>query len=137
MEVNAKVIKVLEPTKYTSRRDGSEQYIYGFVVETINEQYPKKIYMQVFGADRWAQFNIKEGNKYNLRFDVGSREYNGHWFTEVTCFSAYAINANAPQSNSSTQPKPQRAPKQQAVPQAAPQPSAPAPASDNEDDLPF
>ena len=133
MEVNAKVIQVLEPTKYKSRRDGSEQYIYGFVVETINEQFPKKMYMQVFGADRWTQFNIQVGKEYNLRFDAGSREYNGRWFTELTCFSAFAITANG-NNNASSQP--QSAPKPQAPTQPNIPASASAPTSDGGDSLP-
>ena len=146
MEVNARVIQVLESTKYVSRKTGTEQYIYGFVVETINEQYPKKMYMQVFGSDKWTQFNIQVGKEYSLRFDVGSREYNGRWFTELTCFSAYAITANG-QTNgqaptqAAPKPQPQSAPKPQTATQAPTQPnmpaSAPAPTSDNADDLPF
>lgn len=131
MEVNARVIQVLEPTKYVSRKTGTEQYIYGFVVETINEQYPKKMYMQVFGTDKWTQFNIQVGKEYSLRFDVGSREYNGRWFTELTCFSAYAITANGQTNGQATT---QAAPKPQ--PQSAPNPQA-APTSDNDDSLPF
>ena len=131
MEVNARVIQVLEPTKYTSRRDGSEQYIYSFVVETINEQYPKKMYMQVFGTDRWTQFNIQVGLDYTLRFDVSSREYNTRWYTELTCFSAYAISSgNQPQAQE--QAKPQTAPQTQT--QTAP---PPATQESEGDDLPF
>lgn len=138
MEVNARVIQVLEPTKYVSRKTSTEQYIYSFVVETINEQYPKKMYMQVFGSDKWTQFNIQVGKEYSLRFDVGSREYNGRWFTELTCFSAYAITANG-QAPTQAAPKPQ--PKPQTATQAPTQPnmpaSAPAPTSDDDDSHPF
>lgn len=142
MEVNARVIQVLEPTKYVSRKTGTEQYIYGFVVETINEQYPKKMYMQVFGSDKWTQFNIQVGKEYNLRFDIGSREYNGRWFTELTCFSAYAITANGQTNGQApTQAAPKQQPQSAPKPQAPTQPnmpaSAPAPTSDNADDLPF
>ena len=136
MEVKAKVIQVFEPTKYTSRRDGSEQYIYNFLVETVEDNYPKKMYMQVFGTDRWTQFNIQVGLDYTLRFDVSSREYNTRWYTELTCFSAYAITADG-NNNAASQPQAQSAPK----PQAPTQPNIPTPApastSDNSDDLPF
>lgn len=135
MEVNARVIQVLEPTKYVSRKTGAEQYIYGFVVETINEQYQKKMYMQVFGTDKWTQFNIQVGKEYSLRFDVGSREYNGRWFTELTCFSAYTITANG--NNADYQPQPQSAPKPQSPKQPNIPASAPAPTSDDDDSLPF
>jgi hypothetical protein len=141
MEILGKVIKVIEPYKYTSRKDGSEQLRYGFVAET-KEQYSKKLYMQVFGTERWNTFSIRVGSEYTFRFDVGSREYNGKWYTELNCFGAYAITANGQANGQApTQaaplPQPQSAPKPQAPTQPNMPASAPAPTSDNADDLPF
>lgn len=99
MEIQGKVVKVLEPTKYTSKKDGSEQYIYGFVIETSG-QYTRKVFLQVFGSDRWSHFGLVVGSSGTFSFDVQSREWNGRWFTELTCFNvSLAVSASSPSAS--------------------------------------
>lgn len=101
MEIQGKVVKVLEPTKYTSKKDGSEQYIYGFVIETSG-QYARKVHMQVFGSERWSHFNLREGVSGTFSFEAQSREYKERWFTELTCFNvSLAVSAASPSASAS------------------------------------
>lgn len=93
MELQGKVIKILEPTTYTSKKDGSKQFIFGFVIETSGD-YPSKVCMQVFGTDRWTQFKIQVGASGTFMFNVASREYKERWYTELTCYRV-SIGSNA------------------------------------------
>ncbi len=85
MEITGKIIQVLPPRTGTSARTGSEWVCGQYVLETM-EQYPKKIFFEVFGSERIQQFNIQVGESLTVSFDIESREYNGRWFTSIRAF---------------------------------------------------
>ena len=58
MEITGKIIAVLEPRKGTSSRTGNEWICGQYVLETM-DQYPRKLFFEVFGTDRMQQFNIQ------------------------------------------------------------------------------
>lgn len=93
MDINGKVIAIL-PT-YTFNTKNGQKTKYGFVIET-NDQYPKKVCLNCFGDERWKALGIVQGCEYNLSIEVSSREYNGRWFTEATCWRA--VNVGKPQA---------------------------------------
>lgn len=111
MDINGKVIAIL-PT-YTFNTKNGQKTKYGFVIET-NDQYPKKVCLNCFGDERWKALGIVQGGEYNLSIEVSSREYNGRWFTEATCWRA--VNVGKPQAQAianSTQAQVMQAPPQQ------------------------
>lgn len=108
MEIVGKIIQVLEPRRGTSARTGSEWICGQYVLET-EDQYPKKVFFEVFGDDRIKQFNIQQGERLEVSIDIDAREYNGRWFNSVRAFRV----------NRSIQPA--------GVPGAYPQAAAPAP----------
>jgi hypothetical protein len=85
MEITGKIIAVLEPRKGTSSRTGSEWICGQYVLETM-DQYPRKLFFEVFGADRMQQFNIQLGEVMTVSFDIDAREYQGRWFNGVRAF---------------------------------------------------
>lgn len=85
MEITGKIIAVLEPRKGTSSRTGSEWICGQYVLETM-DQYPRKLFFEVFGADRMQQFNIQLGEIMTVSFDIDAREYQGRWFNGVRAF---------------------------------------------------
>lgn len=85
MEITGKIIAVLEPRKGTSSRTGSEWICGQYVLETM-DQYPHKLFFEVFGADRMQQFNIQLGEVMTVSFDIDAREYQGRWFNGVRAF---------------------------------------------------
>ncbi len=133
MEITGKIIQVLEPRKGTSARTGSEWICGAYVLETLGE-YPRKMYFEVFGADRMQQFNIQLGEVLNVSFDIDAREYNGRWFNGVR---AFRVDRNVqPTATAPTASPVSAAP----VAQPAPAPFQAAPSfqtSSAEDDLPF
>ncbi|MBR4644732.1 MAG: DUF3127 domain-containing protein [Bacteroidaceae bacterium] len=85
MEITGKIIAVLEPRKGTSSRTGSEWVCGQYVLETM-DQYPRKLFFEVFGSDRMQQFNIQLGEVMTVSFDIDAREYQGRWYNGVRAF---------------------------------------------------
>lgn len=53
-----------------------------FVIETM-DQFPKKIFMNVWGdkVDDFKKYKI--GDILTCSLDISSREYNGRWYTDI------------------------------------------------------
>ncbi len=93
MEISGKIIAVLEPRGGVSR-NGNEWKTQEYVIETTQEQYPRKMCFEVFGADKISQFNIQAGEDLTVSFDIDAREWNGRWFNSLR---AWRVVRNAAQ----------------------------------------
>lgn len=119
MDITGRIIAVLPERSGISQRSGSEWKAGSYVLET-QEQYPKKICFDVFGADRIQQFNIQAGEMMTVSFDIDAHEYNGRWFNSIRAFRVDRnVQAASPMADAGA---PMAAP-------AAPFNAAPAPAS--------
>ena len=141
MDITGRIIAVLPERSGISQRSGSEWKAGSYVLET-QEQYPKKMVFDVFGADRIQQFNIQVGEILTVSFDIDAREYNGRWFNSIRAFrvdrNVQSVNPAIPNAGGGT-----------AIPPGAGAASAfgaaPAPAADSvpfgeiadDSDLPF
>jgi hypothetical protein len=114
MEIQGKVIAILEPLRFVSSKNGNEYITTVFVIETTG-QYPKKVAMKVMGEDKFKQMGIAMGGTYNVSFDVESREWKGKWFTECQAWRTQRVDGtqeNKPQAATQTAQKPAPAPAQ-------------------------
>ena len=138
MELQGKVIAVLPERSGVSARGEWKSQTY--VIET-QEQYPKKMAFDVFGADRLAQFNIQSGEVINVSFDIDAHEYQGRYFNQIRAWNvtkvsqqaaqqAMASSANAAGVANPTNQQNLFPPEQQSAQQQAQQ-------RGNSDDLPF
>nr|DAM80660.1 MAG TPA: Single-stranded DNA-binding protein, BARTONELLA HENSELAE, SINGLE-STRAND BINDING.1A [Caudoviricetes sp.] len=134
MEIQGKVIAVLPERSGVSARGEWKSQTY--VIET-QEQYPKKMAFDVFGADRLAQFNIQSGEEILVSFDIDAHEYQGRWFNSIRAWNvtkvsqqAMASSANAAGVANPTNQQNLFPPEQQSAQQQAQQ-------RGNSDDLPF
>ena len=138
MEIQGKVIAVLSERSGVSARGEWKSQTY--VIET-QEQYPKKMAFDVFGADRLAQFNIRSGEVINVSFDIDAHEYQGRYFNQIRAWNvtkvsqqaaqqAMASSANAAGVANPTNQQNLFPPEQQSAQQQAQQ-------RGNSDDLPF
>ena len=84
MEMTGVVIAVLPERSGVSQR--GEWKSQSFVIET-QEQYPKKMAFDVFGADRIAQFNIHGGELITVQFDIDAHEHQGRWFNSIKAWN--------------------------------------------------
>lgn len=93
MEVTGKIIAVL-PEQGGVSKTGNEWKKQEYVLET-QDQYPKKVCFQLFGADRIAQAAIQPGEMLTVSFDIDSREYQGRWFTNINAWKVERAIENA------------------------------------------
>ncbi|MBR2638545.1 MAG: DUF3127 domain-containing protein [Bacteroidaceae bacterium] len=126
MEITGKIIAVL-PERGGISKTGNEWKMQEYVLETTQEQYPRRVCFNVFGADKIAQFNIQIGETMTVSFDINAREYNGRWYNDIRAWRVERGEATAPVATPVSQPVVN-----------APKVSAPDFSAQNDaDDLPF
>src|SRR5574344_377428 len=119
MEIQGKVIAILDPQRFVSSKNGNEYITPVFVIETPG-QYPKKVAMKVMGEDKFKQMGIVMGGTYNVSFDVESREWQGKWFTECQAWRTQRVDGTQEQpqqSTTQTTQKPATSPAQNHLPE--------------------
>ncbi len=140
MEITGKIIAVLEARGGTSARTGSPWKMQDYVLETINEQYPRRICFNVFGEDKITSMNIQLNEILTVYFDINAREYQGRWYNDIRAWKVDRNINPAPQPTPDGQP-PFTAPTQPAQPVQNVQPAQPTPPFENGgndgEDLPF
>ena len=92
MEIQGKVIAVLPERSGVSARGEWKSQTY--VIET-QEQYPKKMAFDVFGADRIASFGIHSGEVINVSFDIDTHEYQGRYFNQIRAWNVTKVSQQA------------------------------------------
>lgn len=100
-----------------------------FVIEYQDGNYPTKVCLNVWGADKVKELEkFKPGDKIRVSFSLSSREYNGRWYSDIR---AWRIAPSGAQSGA------QSAPQSANADMPAPEPQAPAPLDSMSNDLPF
>lgn len=118
-DITGKVIAILEPQRFVSKKNGNEYVTTVFVIETQG-QYPKKVAMKVMGEDKFKQMGIVMGGTYNVSFDVESREWNSKYYTECQAWRTQRVDGTqekTQQSTTQTTQKPSHAPAQKPLPE--------------------
>jgi hypothetical protein len=119
--INGKITNALPPRRGTSKA-GNEWVSQDFVIESDNEE---KICFNVFGEDKIKESGLRVGAIASVTCKVESKEWNGKWFTSVSCVNCIVQGAA------------QQVPQQ---PKAQPQPAPFGSATSNStsvDSLPF
>lgn len=100
MELECRVVRVLDAQKFNGKN--GEVVKYGFVCE-YGDKYVKQVMFEVFGVDKWSQMEslLRVGEMVNVKFDISSREWNGRWFTSLSCYRVDGVQG-AMQVNQST-----------------------------------
>ena len=102
MEVTGKIILVLPESSGVSKA-GKPWKKREYVLETLDSQYPQKIFFDFFG-EKADQYPLNIGQVIKLSFDINCHEYNGRWYTNI---SAWRYEDVADASNAMTQSAPQ------------------------------
>ena len=134
MEIQGKIIAVLDKRSGVSKSTGKEWSSQEYVIET-HEQYPKKCCFNVFGDEKINTFAIKAGEELKVSFDIDAHEYQGRYFNNI---NAWKVERTADKAATPTDKAAAPTGTAEAAPkaaEAAPQPAAP-PAEDA-DDIPF
>lgn len=93
MEMTGRVIAILPEKSGTSAR--GEWHSQSYVIET-QEQYPKHLCFDVFGADRIAQFAIQAGEMITVSFDIDARQWQDRWFNQIRGWNVVRPNQQPP-----------------------------------------
>lgn len=130
MELEGKIIKVLDERSGTSARTGTPWKMQSFVLE-VPGQYPRRMVFEVFGEEKLTQMNIQEGQDLRVSFDIDAHEYQGRWYNSIRAWKVEPATGEAA-------PAPVAAAPGVAAPAAAaPTAEAPFGAEESTDDLPF
>lgn len=90
-----------------------------YTIEELNEQYPSRAVIQVYGSDKLQQFNIQLGEIITAHIGLKARQSKeGRWFNQLDCWKVDRPNTQ-PQGQVSQNPQQQGgyyAPPQQQFP---------------------
>lgn len=90
-----------------------------YTIEELNEQYPSRAVIQVYGSDKLQQFNIQLGEIITAHIGLKARQSKeGRWFNQLDCWKVDRPSAQ-PQGQVSQKPQQQGgyyAPPQQQFP---------------------
>lgn len=134
MEIIGKVVAVLEIQSGTSKK-GSEWKKRDFVIETLDEKFPKKVCFTLFGDRADACPSID--SVVNVAFDIDAHEYNGKWFNSVNAWKVEPAQAQQQAAPKQAELAPRTSiPPQQSTPAPVAN-SNPATSNSSSTDLPF
>ena len=133
MDVVGKIIAALPPKSGTSQSTGKPWQVNAYVLQT-NEQTPKNIAFDVFGAERVEQYNLKVGDMVTVSIDIDAHEYNGRWYNQIRAWNV-VNHASAQQPTAQQVPPP--TPQPGALFPQQPAPGAQSAPSAGTDQLPF
>lgn len=78
-----------------------------YVIEELNEQYPSRAVISVYGSDKLQQFNIQLGEIITAHIGLKARQSKeGRWFNQLDCWKVERSNAQ-PQSQIGQNPQQQ------------------------------
>ncbi|KAA6314041.1 hypothetical protein EZS27_035281, partial [termite gut metagenome] len=89
MDLTGKIIAILQPKGGISK-SGNEWKAQEYVIET-NEQYPKKMCFELFGAEKIQQFNIQQGEELIVSFDIDARQWQDRWFNSIRAWKVERV----------------------------------------------
>lgn len=133
MDVVGKIIAALPPKSGTSQSTGKPWQVNAYVLQT-NEQTPKNIAFDVFGAERVEQYNLKVGDMVTVSIDIDAHEYNGRWYNQIRAWNV--VNHASAQQPAAQQVPPPTPQSGTLFPQQ-PAPGAQSAQSAGTDQLPF
>lgn len=118
VKFTGKIIAVGQVQMGTSQ-NGTQWSSCEYTIEELNEQYPSRAVIQVYGYDKLQQFNIQLGEIITAHIGLKARlSKEGRWFNQLDCWKVDRPNAQ-PQSQIGQNPQQQGgyyAPPQQQFP---------------------
>ena len=105
MILEGTIIQVIGMQEGVSKTTGKEWKLAQYLLET-NEQYPKKVCVDVFGEERINELSLIADEQVALNIDVESREFNGRWYTSVRAWGRAEESAEQPVQQAQPQAQP-------------------------------
>lgn len=86
MEIKGTITNALPEQSGTSK-SGNAWRKREYIVEYEHGQYPKSVVFSVMGQ-KIDELNIQQGAEYALSIDFETREWNGRYFLQASCWKA-------------------------------------------------
>lgn len=97
-------------------QNGTQWSSQEYVIEELNEQYPSRAVIQVYGSDKIQQFGIQVGEIITANIGLKAHQSrDGRWFNQLNCWKVERPNGQQqmqtypPHVNASGQPIQQNA----------------------------
>ena len=86
VKFTGKIIAVGQVQMGTSQK-GTQWSSCEYTIEELNEQYPSRAVIQVYGSDKLQQFNIQLGEIITAHIGLKARQSKeGRWFNQLDCW---------------------------------------------------
>ena len=86
VKFTGKIIAVGQVQMGTSQ-NGTQWSSCEYTIEELNEQYPSRAVIQVYGPDKLQQFNIQLGEIITAHIGLKARQSKeGRWFNQLDCW---------------------------------------------------
>lgn len=109
VKFTGKIIAVGQVHMGTSQ-NGTQWSSCEYTIEELNEQYPSRAVIQVYGSDKLQQFNIQLGEIITAHIGLKARQSKeGRWFNQLDCWKVDRPNAQ-PQGQVAQNPQQQFSP---------------------------
>ena len=96
MEIKGKINQIL-PVNSGISKAGNEWKKQEFVIDTMDEQYPKQVCFTLFNDKLNLIDGLSAGTEVNVSFSVESREFNGKWYHNINAWKVERL-ASDPQT---------------------------------------
>ena len=74
-------------------QNGTQWSSQEYVIEELNQQYPSRAVIQVYGSDKLQQFNIQLGEIITAHIGLKARQSrDGRWFNQLDCWKVERPN---------------------------------------------
>ena len=75
-------------------QNGTQWSSQEYVIEELNQQYPSRAVIQVYGSDKIQQFNIQLGEIITANIGLKAHQSKeGRWFNQLDCWKVERPNA--------------------------------------------
>ena len=92
VKFTGKIISVGQVQMGTSQ-NGTQWSSQEYVIEELNEQYPSRAVIQVYGSDKLQQFNIQLGEIITANIGLKAHQSKeGRWFNQLDCWKVERPN---------------------------------------------
>ncbi len=95
MEIKGKINQIL-PVNSGVSKTGNEWKKQEFVIDTVDEQFPKQICFTLFNDKLSLIAGLNPGTEVNVSFNVESREFNGRWYHNINAWKIDRVEPEMP-----------------------------------------
>lgn len=93
IKFTGKIISAGQVQMGTSQ-NGTQWSSQEYVIEELNEQYPSRAVIKVYGSDKIQQFGIQEGEIITANIGLKAHQSrDGRWFNQLDCWKVERPNA--------------------------------------------